>query len=337
MNALLLSVRCLLAAVFIVAAWGKLFDLAGARRALEEFGVTARIVRPASVALPVAELAIAVALVIRPSAQLGAAAALVLLTVFIGAVARAMSQGRAPDCHCFGQIHSEPAGRSTLLRNAVLAAAAVFVVAAGNGPSLSRALGGLHGAQVALVATSVLAAGLALLTAQLWSDRRRLGRELAQSIAAKLPPGLARGVPAPDFALTRVRGTAGSLGELMEFAQPAVLVFVSTSCGPCLTMLPALARWQQSLADTLTLAAIFSGETGEVERLSAEHELGTALAQDVDETFTAYALRATPSGVLIDADGIIAGAPAEGAPAIEALIRSGVARAGLAASVVHAG
>lgn len=327
MDALLLSVRCVLAAVFLVAAWGKFSDLPGARRALEEFGVPARLARPGGIALPLAELAVGVALVSRPSARLGAAAALVLLTMFIGAVARAMSQGRAPDCHCFGQIHSEPAGRSTLLRNAALAAAAVFVVAAGSGPSLTGALGGLNGTQVALVATSVFAAVLALVAVQLWSDKRRLERELAQSVAAKAPPGLARGAAAPDFALTAVRGTAESLSDLMKLAKPAVLVFVSTSCGPCLTMLPALARWQQSLADTLTLAAIFSGEAGEVERLSEEHELGTVLAQDVDETFTEYALRATPSGVLIGADGVISGAPAEGAPAIEALIRSGVAGA----------
>jgi uncharacterized membrane protein YphA (DoxX/SURF4 family)/thiol-disulfide isomerase/thioredoxin len=337
MDAVLLTVRCLLAAVFLLAAFGKLFDLTGARRALQEFGVPGPVARPGSVVLPVIELTVAVALVIRPSARAGAAAALVLLTVFIGAVARAMAQGRAPECHCFGQIHSEPAGRSTLIRNAVFAAAAVFVLLAGSGPNLVRALGSLDAAQLALVATSILAAALALVAGQLWGDKRRLERELAHSIAAKAPPGLARGTRAPDFALTPVRGITGSLSELMVLARPAVLVFLSTSCGPCREMLPALARWQQSLADTLMLTAIFSGEAAEVERLSQEHDLSTALAQEVDETFTAYALRATPSGVLIDAEGVIAGAPAEGVPAIEALIRSAVAHAKPRGTVVHAG
>ena len=187
------------------------------------------------------------------------------------------------------------------------------------------------------MATSILAAALALVAGQLWGDKRRLERELAHSIAAKAPPGLARGTRAPDFALTPVRGITGSLSELMVLARPAVLVFLSTSCGPCREMLPALARWQQSLADTLMLTAIFSGEAAEVERLSQEHDLSTALAQEVDETFTAYALRATPSGVLIDAEGVIAGAPAEGVPAIEALIRSAVAHAKPRGTVVHAG
>lgn len=337
MDALLLSLRCLLASVFLVAALGKLLDGAGARRALEEFGVPARLARPGGLALPIAELAVAVALVIRPTARWGAAAALGLLTIFIGAVARAMAQGRAPDCHCFGQLHSEPAGRTALIRNAVFGGAAGFVVVAGSGPNLVSALVNLDGTQVALVATSVLAAALALVAGQLWSDKRGLKQDLAQLIAAKTPPGLARGAKAPEFTLTPVRGGAGSLSDLLEAVKPTMLVFVSTSCGPCLTMLPALARWQQSLADTLTLAAIFSGEAGEVERLSEEHELSTALAQEMDETFTSYALRATPSGVLIDADGVIAAAPAEGVPAIEALIRSALAGAKVPEVAVQAG
>ncbi len=56
-----------------------------------------------------------------PHRAVGRAAALLLLLAFAGGVARAMSRGQAPDCHCFGQIHSEPAGPSTLIRNAVLA------------------------------------------------------------------------------------------------------------------------------------------------------------------------------------------------------------------------
>lgn len=287
--------------------------------------------------LPIAELAVAIALLIRPSARWGAAAALLLLGLFVGGVARAMSQGRAPDCHCFGQLHSEPAGRSTLIRNALFAAGAAFILAAGSGPSLDGALGSLNGTQIALVATSILAAALALAVVQLWSDRRRLGHELARSIAAKAPSGLPRGTPAPEFVVTSVRGQARSLSELMEAARPAVLVFVSTNCGPCLQMLPALARWQQSLAGTLELAAVFSGDAAEVTRLSEESGLSTVLLQEADEVFIAYALRATPSAVVIDAGGMIAGAPAEGVPAIEALTRSAVALAKQSAIPVHAG
>jgi thiol-disulfide isomerase/thioredoxin len=118
----------------------------------------------------------------------------------------------------------------------------------------------------------------------------------------------------------------------MEPARPAVLIFLSTNCGPCLEMLPTLAGWQASLETNLSLPAIFAGERAEIERLSAEHGLSLVLAQETDELFSRYALRATPSGVLIGADGSIAGSPAEGVPAIEALIRSAVVPAQL---VVH--
>jgi thiol-disulfide isomerase/thioredoxin/uncharacterized membrane protein YphA (DoxX/SURF4 family) len=324
-DALLLSIRCLLAAVFIVAATGKLLDLDGSRRALVEFGVPAGAARLGGVVLPLAELAVGIALVFVPTARWGAVGALLLLLGFGASVACAMSRGEAPDCHCFGQIHSEPAGRSTLIRNAVLAAAAAFVVAAGPGPSPEGALGSLHDAQIGLVATSVLAAVLAVAVGQLWADRRRLRAALTAAQATEAPPGLPRGTPAPDFELAAVRGTAGSLTELSETARPTVLVFVSTGCGPCMTLLPSLAHWQDALSGSVTVAAIFEGARQEVERVSAEHELSPVLAQTEQEAFELYALRATPSAVLITDDGAIAGAPAEGVTAIEALVRTAAA------------
>ena len=315
----------MLAAVFLVASVGKLLDLPGARRALEGFGVPTRAARIGGVVLPLAELAVGIALLVRPTARWGALCALLLLLAFAGAVARAMSRGEAPDCHCFGQIHSEPAGPTTLIRNGVLAAMAGVVVVAGPGPSVAAAVTSLHGAAIGLVAVSVLAAVLAVAVLQLWADRRRLRADLKIAIASQTAPGLARNTPAPDFDLSPVRGTISSLTELTERLRPSVLVFVSTACGPCLEMLPTLGRWQDSLSSSVTLAAIFSGEREEVERLCAEHELSLALAQDENEAFDLYELRATPSAVLIDVNGIVASAPAEGVPAIEALIRTGAA------------
>jgi thiol-disulfide isomerase/thioredoxin len=321
-SALLLSARCVLAGVFLLAAAGKLLDLAGSRAALGEFGVPVRVAALAGVALPLCELAVAVALLIRPTAVAGAAGALVLLVVFIGGVARAMSQGRAPDCHCFGQIHSEPAGPATLARNAVLAAPALLILIAGSGPSLDGGLASLNGTQDALVATAVLALVLGLAAAAQWGDGRRLRRELATVIAAKQPPGLPRGAAAPAFTLAAIRGAAETLEELLNPPQPTILVFLSTRCMPCLTMLPKLADWQESLAGAVSLPAIFSGEHSEVDRIADDAGLSVALAQEGSEVFGLYALRATPSAVLIDADGAIAATPAEGVPAIEALIRS---------------
>ncbi len=332
MDALLLTCRCLLAVVFLVAAVGKLLDPSGSRRALEAFGVPRIFVPAGARLLPSVELAAAIALVLAPSARWGAVGALLLLLAFAAAVARVMARGQAPDCHCFGQLHSEPAGRATLVRNLALIVPAVVVIAGGPGPALDEALEGLSAAQLALVATAVLAAVLAVAVGQLWSDRRRLAGELRAAIAARAPAGLPPGTLAPGFALDAVRGAARSLDDLLSDGRPAVLVFISTSCAPCLQMLPSLSRWQETLSLRLPIAAVFAGERTEIGRLSDEHELSLVLAEDRAETFERYRLRATPSAVLVGPDGVLSESPAEGLPAIETLIRAALARSGTAPS-----
>src|SRR5438552_6841190 len=123
MATVVLALRFVLAVVFVTAGVGKLLDLSGSRRAVADFGVPERAARVIGVLLPLAEIAIALALVFRPSAQVGAIAAALILAGFIAGIARALSRGEQPDCHCFGQIHSAPAGPSTLIRNGILAAA----------------------------------------------------------------------------------------------------------------------------------------------------------------------------------------------------------------------
>src|SRR6266550_3919213 len=124
----LLTARVLLAAVFLVAGLAKLADLAGSRQALRDFGVPAVFASPFGTLLPLAELAVAVALVPPVSAWWGALGALALLLLFVVGIGYNLARGRTPDCHCFGQLHSAPAGWPTLARNGILAAIAGFVV-----------------------------------------------------------------------------------------------------------------------------------------------------------------------------------------------------------------
>ena len=74
--------RLLLAAVFAAAGIAKLADRAGARQAVIEFGIPARFAAPLAIGLPVAELAIAAALLPAASAFLSAVAALALSPSF---------------------------------------------------------------------------------------------------------------------------------------------------------------------------------------------------------------------------------------------------------------
>ncbi|MFZ0386091.1 MAG: TlpA disulfide reductase family protein [Solirubrobacteraceae bacterium] len=335
MSGVLLAARCALAAVFAVAAAGKARDQTGARDALRAFGVPTGIVIGGAVLLPIAETTAAIALLIAPTATVGAALALALLVLFSAAIGRELAAGRTPECHCFGQLQSEPIGPSSLLRNVVLASLAVLVIAGDGGPSLTRALAHLDAAGVALVAVSVLAVALAVLVRWLWSHVRALSGQLSALALAQQTPGLRPGTPAPSFALESLAGGLASLEELLAPGRPVSVVFVSDQCEPCRTLLPSLGRWQQSLGERLTLATVFSGDREAARRLTQEHALPFALSQDGDEVFNAYKLRATPSAVLVDSDGTILAPPAEGEPAIEALIRSLLARDQPSALVVH--
>ena len=129
LDVLMSAARILLAAVFAAAAVAKLVDLDGTRRAVRDFGAPERLVGLLAPALVLVELAAAGLLIPGSTAVVGAAGALALLLVFVVAVAANLARGRAPDCHCFGSLHSAPACPATLIRNGVLAAVAGFVLA----------------------------------------------------------------------------------------------------------------------------------------------------------------------------------------------------------------
>src|SRR5215204_6037284 len=155
MTAALLAARLVLALVFVVAGLAKLAHRNGSKQAVADFGVPAVLAAPIGVLLPLAELVVAATLIPASTAWWGGVGALVLLLLFVVGIGINLLRGRRPDCHCFGQLHSGPAGWSTLGRNGVLAAVAAFVVwegkegaAGGAGPSAVGWLGTLSGAEV---------------------------------------------------------------------------------------------------------------------------------------------------------------------------------------------
>src|SRR5918911_275188 len=171
MDAALLIARLVLAAVFIVAGLAKLSDLKGSRKAITDFGLPEVLASPLALLLPLAELGVGAALIPASSAWWGALGAVGLLVLFVVGISINLARGKKPDCHCFGQLHSAPAGWKTLARNGVLAAIAGFVVWAGSegggaGPSAISWLAALPAAQLLSLVGGVLV--LSLLAGQWW-------------------------------------------------------------------------------------------------------------------------------------------------------------------------
>src|ERR671921_515123 len=309
----LLVARLVLAAVFAVAGISKLTDREGSRQAMSDFGLPAALAAPFGLLLPMAELAVAVALVPAATAWWGAVGALALLVLFVVGIGANLAQGRQPDCHCFGQLHSAPAGPMTLARNGALAAVAAFLVwqaKDGAGPSALGWMGGLSAAQLGALLLRVVA-----LEANLGADAAAPSENGTQQAV-----GLPVGSQAPAFSLEGLHGETLTLESLRSSEKPVMLLFTDPNCGPCTAMLPEIGRWQQEYPDRLVTSLISRGEVEENRTKASEHGLTNVLLQEDWEVSQAYRVAGTPSAVLLTPEGAIATAVVSGAESIRTLV-----------------
>jgi thiol-disulfide isomerase/thioredoxin len=287
--------------------------------------------------LPWLEILVAAALLPASSAWYGAVMSFGLLLAFITAIGFNLARGRKPDCHCFGQLHSAPAGWSTLTRNALLAALAGSIV--------WRGPGGLNPASwisnLTLGESLLCAAGtgLALLGGQsflLVQVLRQQGRLLARLGAldvappafqsnpvhvtgASSPAGRRVGSPAPGFKLDSLDGGKVALQDLLVEGRRIVILFTNPGCGPCRTLLPEIARWQRELAG-LRVVLISEGIASDNEAIANEYGLTQVLVQEKREVAVAYLANGTPAALVVQPDGSIGSPVAFGADAIRALV-----------------
>ena len=345
MDLALLAARLVLAAVFAVAGLAKLADREGSRRALIGFGVPEPLARPGGIALPFAELAVAGLLLPTSTGSWGALGALVLLLTFVVGIAANLLRGRTPDCHCFGALHSAPAGPKTLARNAALAAVAAFATVRGwNGAGTSAVawIGRLDVGGAALLVTSVgVAAAMSLGALAFVHLLRQQGRLLLRldrleqvldeagfsvHVAETMPEiGHTPGTEAPAFALKALDGSEAALASLLEQELPVLLVFTSPTCGPCHALMPSVARWQRIHSSVVTIAVVSAGTESEIRTEVGEHELEHVLVDTGHELYHAYQANGTPSAVLIGTDGKIASWMASGNDWIERLLTDALA------------
>jgi peroxiredoxin len=348
MDALLLAARLILAAVFAVSGVSKLFDLSGSQGAMRSFGVPERFTRAGGIALPVAEILIAVLLIPAATARWGALLALILLAVFVAGISYSLSRGRKFDCHCFGQLTTSEIGPSTLIRNAVLAVLAAFVTISGfannnPGPGLTQVFRGLSAFEwVMLVIVVVLLAALVAvgwLLVHLLGQNGRLLVRLDRIEAAledadieiadedeeddedEEEEGLAFGAPAPAFSLSGLYGETMTLDSLRAAEKPVLLLFTDPGCGPCNAMMGDVGKWQRDLSEKLTLAVISRGSLEDNRSKAKQHNLTHVLMQKDNEVADAFKTFGTPTAVLVRPDGTIGSAAAGGAQAIRTLVK----------------
>lgn len=340
MEEALLAGRLLLAAIFVVAGVAKLADLSGSRQGLLGFGVPEPLARPLGGLLPIAELGIGLMLVPAATAWWASVGALALLLTFVVAIGVSLARGQAPDCHCFGQIHSAPVGWSTLARNGLLAAIAGVSVWYGldhTDPAASGVIGHASlGQWLALGGGAVVAGLLAFEAWLLLGLMRQNGRlllrvealesSLAETEHAPRPTGaqsasgLPVGAPAPDFRLPGLHGETLTLETLRAHGKPVLLVFSDPGCGPCNALMPEIGRWQREHANDMTVGVISRG-TPEVNRAkSSEHGLAWTLVQRDREVAEVYGAHGTPSAVVVRPDGTIGSPLAQGAEQIRGLV-----------------
>jgi thiol-disulfide isomerase/thioredoxin len=332
-------VRLLLVATFVAAGLAKLADREGARRAAIGFGVPARLAGVVAVGLPLVELAVAVLLVPTSTAVTGAACAVLLLGLFSAAIARSIARGQEVDCHCFGQLHSAPAGWPALARNAGLVALALLLVAAGEpGARVTTWAAGLETAELVAVSLgtglAVAVGGAVWLGTELMHQQGRMLLridELERSLrAADLldeptaereseSTGLAVGAPAPAFRLPTVGGGQLGLKDLLAPGRPLLLVFEEPGCGPCRALMPAVARWQERYRDQLRVVVVSGGDPRRRRDQFAAEGLREILIQHDSEVSNAYGAYGTPTAVGVAPDGTIATPVASGVDAIRAL------------------
>jgi uncharacterized membrane protein YphA (DoxX/SURF4 family) len=343
MSLLILVLRLALAAVFLVSGCAKLRDLAGTRRAIADFGAPSRWVGSLTVVLPIAELVAVAALLASRTARLGVVLVLVLLAIFSIAIAINLARGRRPECHCFGQIHSEQIGPGALIRNAAIAAVAIVIVVVGPnnaGPSAIAWLARLNSSQLlALIVIPLAAAGCWFGTRFALDLLRQHGRlllrierleEALRAHGIDLPdvPAAHVGVPlgesAPPFGATTLDGASRTLADLLAPARPVLLVFTDPNCRMCEELTPQLAQWEHEHAGVFTIAVVSTGDLSAVKAEATLRERGHLLYDPAGSISDAYQSKGTPAAVLISADGMIASSLAQGKIGIKTLVARAV-------------
>lgn len=341
MDTILLLVRLILVAIFAVAGIGKLLDLSGSKKAVEDFGVPESLSKPIAVLLPVGEILIAVLLLFTQTSWYGAVLGLLLLLAFIGGMGYQMYQGNAPDCHCFGAIHSEPVSPKSIIRNAIFAVLALVLVISGSenqGASLFESSSNVSegSAMQSILGLAIvgLLGGIVYLLKQISDQQNKIirrieileltggegGRQVERDDVEHPENGLLIGSPAPAFTLPDAEDRIWEFDNLLATQRPLVFFYVSPTCNPCAALVPEMEQWQKELKDKVDFVLVSNGMDKDNLAKFGGKDFRAILLQKDREVADLYGAQWTPTAWLVNSDGTIGSRLAAGDQAIRELI-----------------
>ena len=312
--------RIVLAAVFAVAAAGKLANRSRTSGTLAEFGVPQSLRTPLTWGLPLAELAIAVTLLPAATAAWAALAAALMLAAFTSAVMRVLARGKEVDCNCFGSLGPSRITGWTAARNLVLLALAGTLAAVGQsdpGPDALGWIGNLDTAQAAALGAGVAIVIGALNFVFFWQLMRQNGRLLAELQTLKDGSAAAHGPKpgdiAPDFELPALGGGSVSLEQLLDAGRGLAILVTDPGCGACDPLLPEVGRLQRDPGTPIPLVLVSRGDLGDNTAKAAEHGLEPVLIEEGFEVSRSLGVNGAPGLVQLDPEGQFIDRPAMGA------------------------
>jgi peroxiredoxin/uncharacterized membrane protein YphA (DoxX/SURF4 family) len=333
MDVILLLIRLFLFGVFALAGVTKLLDRQGSEKAVKDFGVPDDFAKPVAYALPIFELSIGFLFLFLATSWLAAVAGLLLLLVFIGGMIYQMAKGNAPDCHCFGQIHSEPVSKTSVIRNVGFALLALLLTAQGQdgqGVDITSSSNDMFQAVLVLGILVLLAVAVTYLKKifeqQVQILRRIEVLELVSRDGASVERGeagsplesLPLGAPFPDFELADTSGKRIKMADYRKAKRPFLFIFVSPDCGPCNALYPEIKEWREELKDKLKIVLVSTGSiSANLEKFAEDTGV---LLQEKREIADLVHARWTPTAIYVNAEGRISSHPAAGDNAIRELV-----------------
>lgn len=205
--------------------------------------------------IPIAEVALATAMLLTDGVLLVTAASIaaLLLLVFTALLIGVLMRGDEVDCGCFGNMSADPrVSRASVIRNAVLAVLAVVTaVGASEHADLIHFLSESDTFTRLGLALAWAVTGLVTLSGTIISLQRKLKRIQERAyIGAPTHdwsiPAPAMGHPIPDAEVVSENGIATSLSRLGR-GNPVLLLFLSAECSSCMRIAERVPAWQVDL------------------------------------------------------------------------------------------